>query len=347
MVIIIGAGLSGLLTAYHLQKAQIPFKILEARDRIGGRILTYYGSKGTAVEMGATWFGPQHQLLIQLIRELNLGYFEQYMQGTSYYQASAGALAQAIILPNQDPSYRITGGTTELIKQLYNSLDKDSVLLNQTVNKLELQDNSVLVKAKIVLKAKAVIVSCPPKLWAHKITYEPKLPENLIDVAKATHTWMEDSIKVGFVYPEPFWRNNKQSGALFCNSGPLTEYYDHSNEEGTKFALCGFLHPAYKKTTQQERKLMVLNQLKEVFGEKSLLFTEHFELIWPSEKHTFYPSLSYQFPHQNNGNDIYEESYFGGRLLFSGTETSAHFGGYMEGAVYAAKAVCDRLNSGF
>ena len=44
MIIIVGAGLSGLLTGYLLKKEGIPFKILEARNRIGGRINTVYGT---------------------------------------------------------------------------------------------------------------------------------------------------------------------------------------------------------------------------------------------------------------------------------------------------------------
>ena len=39
-VTIIGAGLTGLLLAYRLQQHGISFTIVEARDRIGGRIHT-------------------------------------------------------------------------------------------------------------------------------------------------------------------------------------------------------------------------------------------------------------------------------------------------------------------
>lgn len=86
MIIIIGAGLSGLLAAYHLKKEGIPFKILEARTRVGGRINTVYGTNNTPVEMGATWFGTQHKNLIALLEELGIKYFEQYMEGTVFFQ---------------------------------------------------------------------------------------------------------------------------------------------------------------------------------------------------------------------------------------------------------------------
>ena len=67
MILILGAGLSGLLTGYRLKKAEIPFKILEARNRLGGRIHTVYGNSETPVEMGATWFTQQHEQLKALL----------------------------------------------------------------------------------------------------------------------------------------------------------------------------------------------------------------------------------------------------------------------------------------
>lgn len=84
MVLIIGAGLSGLLTGYLLKKEGIPFKIIEARNGIGGRINTVYGTNNSPIEMGATWFTNQHKHLMALLEELEIDYFEQHMWIVQY-----------------------------------------------------------------------------------------------------------------------------------------------------------------------------------------------------------------------------------------------------------------------
>jgi protoporphyrinogen oxidase len=145
MVLIIGAGLSGLLTAYRLKQAGIPSKVLEARSRIGGRINTVNGSNDTPVEMGATWFGHQHKHLIALLSELGIGSYEQYMEGFVFFQPFSTAPAQSIQIPSQAPSYRISGGTSHLIHTLYQKLDQADVLLNQPVTAIKFGQNSVKV----------------------------------------------------------------------------------------------------------------------------------------------------------------------------------------------------------
>jgi monoamine oxidase len=114
-ITILGAGLSGLLTAYRLQNKGFDIEIIEARDRIGGRIHTITSDMGQ-VEMGATWFNDIHANFRNLLSELELGYFEQFMQGSSYFETFSAAPAQEIQIPKNSPSYRVVGGTSQLIK---------------------------------------------------------------------------------------------------------------------------------------------------------------------------------------------------------------------------------------
>lgn len=109
-IVIIGAGLSGLLTGYKLKKLGFVITILEARARTGGRIHTVKGLDGTPMEMGATWFGPQHLNLKDLLEELEIPRFEQYNAGVVMFQASSLGTAPAYPNSATGPQLQNSGG---------------------------------------------------------------------------------------------------------------------------------------------------------------------------------------------------------------------------------------------
>jgi monoamine oxidase len=343
MIIIIGAGLSGLLTAYRLKKEGIPFKVLEARDRIGGRINTIYGTDETPVEMGATWFNSQHQHLIKLLEELGIEPFEQYMEGEAFFQPFSTAPAESIQIPSQPPSYRIAGGSSHLISTLYRQLDGKDVLLNQSVKQIKFHKNVLQVIAKELFEGDRVVLAIPPKLWAKRISFEPELPIDLMNIAQQTQTWMEDSIKVALTYKQPFWQKENLSGTLFSNTGPVTEFYDHCNLDRTKYALCGFINSSLRQLSAVERREHVMQQLKSVFGEQALDFMDYKECVWSQEANTFEASDQGHFPHQNNGHPIFRQSFFEDKLLIASAESAPQFPGYMDGAVQAADRVAQEI----
>jgi len=73
-VIIIGAGFAGLSAAYHLHKKGIEFVILEARNRIGGRVFSHNidPSENLVVELGAEWVGNSHSRIQNLCNDFGL-----------------------------------------------------------------------------------------------------------------------------------------------------------------------------------------------------------------------------------------------------------------------------------
>jgi len=80
-VIIIGAGIAGLAAARVLQRAGISCTVLEARDRVGGRLVNEPIAGDQIVELGGQWIGPGQDEMYKLVDELGLQTFPTYNEG--------------------------------------------------------------------------------------------------------------------------------------------------------------------------------------------------------------------------------------------------------------------------
>jgi len=88
-VVIIGAGASGLTAATDLKKAGLTVAVLEARDRVGGRLWTD-DIDGATLEIGGQWVSPDQDALIDTLAELGLETYSRYREGINVYLGEGG-----------------------------------------------------------------------------------------------------------------------------------------------------------------------------------------------------------------------------------------------------------------
>ncbi|AZS48279.1 MULTISPECIES: flavin monoamine oxidase family protein [Microbacterium] len=88
-VLIIGAGAAGLTAANDLRKAGLSVAVLEARDRVGGRLWTDV-IDGAMLEIGGQWVSPDQDALKETIEELGLETYSRYREGDSVYVGPDG-----------------------------------------------------------------------------------------------------------------------------------------------------------------------------------------------------------------------------------------------------------------
>ena len=78
--VVIGAGLAGLVAADGLIRRGAEVSVLEARDRVGGRVWSRELDNGAVVEMGAEFILPGNTLVRELVERFGLGLWDKGMR---------------------------------------------------------------------------------------------------------------------------------------------------------------------------------------------------------------------------------------------------------------------------
>lgn len=90
-VVVVGAGIAGLVAATELVAAGREVVVLEARDRVGGRVLNVELG-GEPNELGGQWIAPYQTEMHVLLRALDVDLFHAYREGDHVYLDADGAL---------------------------------------------------------------------------------------------------------------------------------------------------------------------------------------------------------------------------------------------------------------
>ena len=80
-VCVVGAGFAGLTAARELAGEGKSVVVLEARDRVGGRVWTEPLRDGSSVDRGGAWLGPQHDAAFALADEMGVSTYKTWVKG--------------------------------------------------------------------------------------------------------------------------------------------------------------------------------------------------------------------------------------------------------------------------
>ena len=84
-VVVVGAGLAGLIAARRLLKAGRSVIVLEARSRVGGRVVNQPIGGRHTTDGGAAFVGPTQDRILALVRDLGLKTVGTYNKGDNVY----------------------------------------------------------------------------------------------------------------------------------------------------------------------------------------------------------------------------------------------------------------------
>lgn len=329
-VAIVGAGIGGLATAEGLHAHGHTVAVLDARDRVGGRIHTV-----GELDLGATWFWDSEERVGALLHRLGLTPFPQHLAGDTMFDDGRGGQR----IPGNvidGPAWRYPCGAATLTSGLADMLPDGSVHLDQAVTRIEeaAGDRIQVTTRSRCFSARHVVLAVPPALAVDAIDFVPGLPTTVATTAAATPVWMGQAIKVVAAYDTPFWRTAGLAGAAMSRSGPLQEIHDMSGLDGTPAALFGFAHTSTMRPGFEDD---VRRQLVRLFGEPAgepRSITVH---DWSRDRWTVPPGAADNGNYGLFGHNVFQRSAMGDRLHWASTETASACAGHVEGALVAAE----------
>ena len=206
-VLVVGGGLTGLTCAVLLHEAGHSVILVEAADRLGGRVhsLRDQVSDAYLADLGPTWIWPEAQpFAVSLLQELELKLTLQFEKGDTMIDMATHRLPSRQQLPGMDGSYRVRGGTTAIVERLVRRLPSAAIRTGTRVNSIACESGSIKVStdniALDVLRPRRVVVATPLRVAASSIDWSPALDSRIAQFMEATPTWMGRVRQGGVIY---------------------------------------------------------------------------------------------------------------------------------------------------
>jgi monoamine oxidase len=260
-----------------------------------------------------------------------------------FYANSAGGFDALIDTEGGAQQDRFVGGSQLLCTRLAADLP-ESVALESPVRTIAQDRSGVGISADgLRVRAQRVIVAIPPAL-ATGISFSPSFGGQRDQLfQRMAHGALT---KCAAVYPEPFWREQSLTGQAVSDWGPISTTFDNSPPDGSPGVMLGFIAGAeairHARRTEAERRRVVLDCFRRLFGEQAAHPGIYLEQAWAEEEWSRGGPVCSPSPRALSA---YGEALRrpAGRIHWAGAETATVWCGYMEGAVRSGERTAEEV----
>jgi monoamine oxidase len=253
-VAVVGGGVCGLAVAHSLQARRLDWALFEARDRLGGRVLTHHSARGLALDLGPSWYWPRTQpSMTRLVEDLKLASVAQADDGRVLWLDDPNRPPRPVALagdgrptegaPAQPGAVhggarRLVGGMEGLVRGLASALPVARLRRGHALECLEDHGDHVVLHCRVAgpahpapaqsLRARQVVLALPPRIVHETVDFKPGLPDAVRQALGDTPTWMATAAKAAVAYAQPFWRSQGHTGNAWVThpQAVLAEVFD-------------------------------------------------------------------------------------------------------------------------
>jgi monoamine oxidase len=142
-VVVVGAGLAGLTAARELSESGLEVRVLEARDRVGGRTLSQAVGEHPEdiLELGGQWLGPTQHEALSLAQDFGIATYPTHATGKNLFEDGRGKLKRySGTIPMLPPHVMVDYGQADLrLKRLIKRVDPEAPWAAEDAERLDEQ----------------------------------------------------------------------------------------------------------------------------------------------------------------------------------------------------------------
>jgi monoamine oxidase len=364
-VIVIGAGLAGLACATDLVARGADVTVLEARDRVGGRVFSHRFANGQVCERGAEFIDGQHHAVLELAAELGLAISDRRDPPDERVLVDAfgrfGTLAAAspmqlrvaegrrirteyMLPPNEigaDFAEHLEVTRPVELREVHRIIGGNDLLARGLADRLGLRVHCGVAVTDIDAEAGTVLTAEGDRLSASTIVAAVPLPV-------LSRIWLTMPIELGGIaygigakfsvqLQRRIWLDHDLSGAVLSDRawGEMWETTDDQPGDSGVLTFLMSSHDGAAFATLPDAPRRMLAEIDRFFPGGSLLVGDQVFTDWTNDPYSIGAYVCFGEGQRASTQPLMGEQF--GRLLLAGEHTD-EFTGFMEGALRSGRA---------